>query len=195
VISVGDEEQLWGRSLEFLERGRPGDVEHTRAALAYGKVLLANEGGDPLVVIPTLILHDVGWSRVDFSDFIAAPASAKKDVESIHLHMRYGAQIASDILNDLRWDSMLIQRITAIIAVHDNLEQLQALNDLNATLVFEADWLDKFSPARQERYFRIVRNQEAIEELRQFLDENKSRWFRTKTAKRLLVGITSGAWQ
>jgi len=195
VISVGDEEQLWGRSLEFLERGRPGDVEHTRAALAYGKVLLANEGGDPLVVIPTLILHDVGWSRVDFSDFIAAPASAKKDVESIHLHMRYGAQIASDILNDLRWDSMLIQRITAIIAVHDNLEQLQALNDLNATLVCEADWLDKFSPARQERFFRIVRNQEAIEELRQFLDGNKSRWFRTKTANRLLVGITSGAWQ
>jgi len=195
VISAIEEEKLWGRALEFLERGRPGDVEHTRAVLAYGKVLLANEGGDPLVVIPTLILHDVGWGRVDFSDFIAAPAGAKKDVESINLHMRCGARIASDILNDLRWDSMLIQRITAIIAVHDNLEQLQALNDLSATLVFEADWLDKFSPARQERYFRIVRNQEAIEELRQFLDENKSRWFRTKTAKRLLVGITSGAWQ
>jgi len=96
-------------------------------------------------------------------------------------------------LKDLRWDSMLIQRITAIIAVHDNLEQLQALNDLNATLVFESDWLDKFSPARQERYFRIVRNQKAIEELRHFLDENKSRWFRTKTARRLLARVTSGA--
>jgi hypothetical protein len=192
MISTEEERQLWSRALAFLEHGRPGDIEHTRSAVAYGKILLANEGGSPQVVIPSLILHDVGWSRVDFSDFLTAPAEAKKDVDSVHLHMRYGTQIASDILNDLGWDLTLIERITSIIAIHDIPEKLLALDDHNATLVFEADWLDKYDPARHERYFRVVRDRAALDEIKAFLDTNKSRWFRTRTAKELLSRIMAG---
>ncbi|MEJ2718568.1 MAG: HD domain-containing protein, partial [Deltaproteobacteria bacterium] len=185
--------QLWNRALSFLDRGRPGDTEHTRAVVENGRALLAKEGGNPRVVIPALILHDVGWSQVDFSDFITAPGQAKTEVGSIYLHMGYGARIASDILNDVKWDPTLIQRITAIIAVHDIPEEIRALGDLDATLVFEADWLDKFAPARQERYVRPAKGDRAIEELRRFLDMNKSRWFSTVTARELLVQIASGA--
>lgn len=192
MISTEEEKQLWNRVLPLLERGRPGDTEHTRAAVENGKALIAKEGGNPRVVIPALILHDVGWSQVDFSDFITAPAQANPEAGSIQLHMRYGAEIAFDILNDLKWDPALIQRITGIIAVHDIPEKVRALRDLDATLVFEADWLDKYAPRRQERYVRLVKGQGAVEELRRFLHVNKSRWFTTVTARELLVQIASG---
>lgn len=193
MISTEGEEQVWVRALAFLEKGRPGDLEHTRSALAYGKILLEQEGGEPQVVIPTLILHDVGWSRVDFSDFIAAAAEAKKDVESVHLHMRLGAQIASDILSDLGWDNEVIQRIASIIALHDIPEKVLALDDLNAMLVFEADWLDKYTPARQASYFRLITDPSSREEIKAYLENNKARWFRTRTAKELLDRIVSGS--
>ncbi len=192
MISTEEEEQIWLRALAFLEKGRPGDLEHTRSAVDYGRILLEREGGEPRVVIPTLILHDVGWSCVDFSDFIAAPAEAKKDVESVHLHMRLGAQIAYDVLSDLGWDVEVVQRISFIIAVHDIPKEVLALNDLNATLVFEADWLDKYAPARQGRYFRLDTDPSAHEEIKAYLETNKIRWFRTETAKELLVRIMSG---
>lgn len=194
MISPDDEKQLWERAVTFLRRGRPGDVEHTRAVLANGKALLANEGGNPLVVIPTLILHDVGWGQVDFWDFISAPAEGKPDAESIQLHMRYGAQTANDILNDLGWDPELIRLIARIIAVHDIPEEIRAMDDLDATLAFEADWLDKYEPARQQRYLEAGNDLTALKELQEFLDSHKSEWFRTKTAKQLLarVGTSSG---
>jgi hypothetical protein len=66
------------------------------------------------------------------------------------------------------------------------------MNDINATLVFEADWLDKYSPDRQEVFLNVVKDHEALEELKQFLDANKSRWFRTKAARELLPQVASG---
>ncbi|HIJ58942.1 MAG TPA: hypothetical protein HPP41_04690, partial [Deltaproteobacteria bacterium] len=86
-ISSKQERQLWAATLKYLERGRPGDVEHTRRVVAYGKTLLDREPGNPQVVIPALIIHDTGWSKVDFSDFVDAPAVDKKDTESVRLHM------------------------------------------------------------------------------------------------------------
>ena len=105
MISPGEERQIWARAFGFLERGRPGDVEHTRTAVARGRILQAN--------------------------------------------------------------------------------------DLNVTLVFEADWLDKYGPARRERYLRIFTDQRNLEELDGYLDMNRLQWFRTRTAGELLVKIAS----
>jgi len=191
MISAREEEQIWTHAVDFLKRGRPGDLDHTRSVVANGKILLAKEGGNPRVVIPTLILHDIGWGRVDFSDFIAAPAEAKRNVESVHLHMRYGAQLAADILNNLGWDEETIRKIISIIAVHDIPEKVLALNDLDATLVFEADWLDKFVPERTNRYFDLVPDRAELKEIKEYFKANRSRWFRTRTSRELLNRIIS----
>jgi len=191
MVTFREEEQIWAEALKYLERGRPGDVEHTRRVVNYGKILLAKEGGEPRVVIPALILHDTGWSKVDFSDFVDAPAFAKKDTKSVRQHMRHGADIAEEILNELGWEPALIQRIAAIIAVHDAPEEIRALHDLDATLVFEADWLDKYGEASQKRYSEIFSDEDKIEELNQYLEKMKFVYFRTKAAKELLTEITS----
>ena len=191
MVTVREEEQIWAEALKYLERGRPGDVEHTRRVVAYCKALLAKEPGNPRVVVPALILHDTGWSRVNFSDFVDAPAVDKKDTESVRLHMHHGAEIAREILEAFGWEPALIQRIAAIIAVHDAPEEIRALHDLDATLVFEADWLDKYGEASQKRYSEIFSDEGKIEELNRYLEKNKFVYLRTKAVKELLTKITS----
>lgn len=43
MVTVREEEQIWAYALRRLEQGRPGDVDHTRRAVNYGKILLAKE--------------------------------------------------------------------------------------------------------------------------------------------------------
>ena len=190
VISSNQERQIWAAALKYLERGRPGDVEHTRRVVAYGKALLDREPGNPRVVVPALILHDTGWSKVNFSDFVDAPAVDKKDTASVRLHMCYGADISREVLEALDWDLAEAQRIAEIIAVHDAPEKIEALHDLDATLVFQADWLDKYGEASQKRYSEIFSDEGKIEELNRYLEKYKFVYFRSKAAKELLSAIT-----
>jgi len=191
AISFDQERQLWAAALKYLERGRPGDVEHTRRVVAYGKTLLDREPGNPRVVVPALIIHDTGWSKVDFSDFVDAPAVDKKDTASVRLHMDHGAGIARKILEAVGWDPAITEQIVDIIAVHDAPEKIRASHNLDAALVFEADWLDKYGKASEKRYSEIFSDKNKIEELNRYLERNKFVFFRSKAAKRLLAEITS----
>lgn len=193
MISKSDERELWARAQPFLERGRPGEVEHTLAAVEYGKKLLEHEGGDPLVVIPALIVHDVGWSQLDYWRFMRVRADGKIDEEAVRLHMVYGARIASEILTEQGFDHQMVERIASIIAVHDIPEEIRALDDLSATLIFEADWLDKYTPDRRERYARVINNQKAVEQVHEWLDMNKPNWFRTKTSWDILAALSTSS--
>ena len=190
-ISFDQERQLWAAALKYLERGRPGDVEHTRRVVAYGKTLLDREPGNPQVVVPALIIHDTGWSKVDFSDFVDAPAVDKKDTASVRLHMHHGANIAREILEAVGWDPAATLQIVDIIAVHDAPEKIRASSNLDAALVFEADWLDKYGQASQKRYYEIFSDNGKIEELNRYLEKNKFVFFRSEAAKGLLSEITS----
>ena len=191
TISPDQERQIWAAALKYLERGRPGDVEHTRRVVAYGKALLDKEPGNPRVVVPALIIHDTGWSKVDFSDFVDAPAVDKKDTASVRLHMHHGADIAREVLEAAGWDPAVTQQIADIIVVHDAPEKIKALHNLDAALVFEADWLDKYGEASQKRYSEIFSDGGKIEELNRYLEKNKFVYFRSKAAKELLSEITS----
>jgi len=191
AISFDQERQLWAAALKYLERGRPGDVEHTRRVVAYGKTLLDREPGNPRVVVPALIIHDTGWSKVDFSDFVDAPAVDKKDTASVRLHMDHGAGIARKILEAVGWDPAITEQIVDIVAVHDAPEKIRASHNPDAALVFEADWLDKYGKASEKRYSEIFSDKNKIEELNRYLERNKFVFFRSKAAKRLLSEITS----
>lgn len=135
----------------LLKKSRPGDWEHTLRAVDYGKRLLESEDGDPQIVIPSLYLHDTGWSKVDYSDFFNAPPGKRVETYSFRRHMKYGAEIASDILGQLTFDRKLIDRIVKIISIHDFPDQVFALNDISATLVVESDRLDRYGTESNKR--------------------------------------------
>ena len=43
MVTVREEEQIWACALRRIEQGRPGDADHTRRVVNYGKILPADE--------------------------------------------------------------------------------------------------------------------------------------------------------
>jgi uncharacterized protein len=180
------EKQLLQAAEPYLKSGRKGDMEHTLRAVDYGKYLLEHEQGDPAIVLPCLYLHDIGWSRVDYQDFLNATPAQKKNCVSLQQHMQEGAKLAAGILDRLNYDSAGRDRIVAIIAVHDEPEAVIAMQDLNATLVMEADRLDRYGQESIRRYQAMFGEAYAAwQEAKTVRLEGLNAWFRTETAKTL----------
>lgn len=180
------ENKLKEAARKILAHARNGDWGHTLRAVDYGKYLLEYEEGDPEIVIPALYLHDIGWSRVDFSDFKQATPASKVGTASVRLHMQYGAELAVDILSQLEFDPSTRNSIVSIIAVHDDTNTIFAMNDPSATLVAEADRLDRYGLESLKRYKAmfgkgyLTGNQ--LEEARKTRQVGLKKWFRTPTA-------------
>ena len=65
------------RYLRIFELAKPllatRDNElHTRVAYSFALKLLAAEGGDEYVVLPAVILHDIGWKSIPEEDHLKA---------------------------------------------------------------------------------------------------------------------------
>jgi HD superfamily phosphodiesterase len=170
-----------------LLRGRPADYCHTLRAIRYGKALLKNELGDPEIVITALALHDLGWSQIDYQDFLLAPLAEKKDTPSCKEHMIQGAKMAREILNHTNFPKAKKKLVLEIIACHDEPDAILAMSEPEAILVMEADCLDRFGMESEERY-RIY-GEKIEEEKRLFLLEGAKIWFRTATARRIVEEI------
>jgi HD superfamily phosphohydrolase YqeK len=178
----------------YLDRGRSGDYEHTLRAVGYGKELLQHEEGEEGIVIPALYLHDIGWGEVNFEDFInTASPSRKRDAASVDLHMKHGAALAKRILEKMGCGVQTTQAIVSIIAVHDRPEKIFAMDNPSATMVFEADNLDKFglqSLCRFETMFKRkpftdIEKEDVVAHLR----EGLKTWFKTRTGKRMALQL------
>ena len=182
------ETQLKEKARPYLLQGRQDDWGHTLRALEYGKALLEEEGGDPEIVITSLILHDIGWSQVSKEDFFQAPIFEKKDTPSAREHMEQGALLARQILEELGFPAEKMEKVLTIIAHHDQREVIQSLELLEATLVFEADRLDRFGPESQRRYEKMF-GPDFLQEGRRYLLEGAKVWFQTSAGKRMVPEI------
>lgn len=180
------EDRLKEAVRKILVHARGGDWEHTLRSVDYGKYLLEYEEGDPEIVIPALYLHDIGWSRVDFSDFKQASPANKGGAASVRLHMEYGAELAFRILSQLEYNPSIRNSIVTIIAAHDDMDTIFAMNDPSATLVVESDRLDRYGLESLKRYKALfgmgylTGNQ--LEEAKKSRQDGLKDWFRTPTA-------------
>ncbi|MBU2627854.1 MAG: metal-dependent phosphohydrolase, partial [Proteobacteria bacterium] len=113
----------------------------------------------------------------------------KADSVSFTQHMEQGAVIAGKILTDLEYDSQKITQIQRIIKVHDLPEIVFKMNNISATLVVEADRLDRYGHTGLERFktmFGADKLQGSYwEEARQLRRDGLKDWFRTQTAIQL----------
>lgn len=178
----------------YLDRGRSGDFEHTLRAVEYGKELLRHEEGDERIVIPALYLHDIGWGEVDFKDFINTRSPSKRrDTASVNLHMKRGAALAKQILESIHYPMDLGRTIVSIIAVHDRPEKIFAMENPSATLVFEADYLDKFGAKSLYRFETMFRTNPITElekkDVSAHLGKGLKMWFKTKTGRRMALEL------
>lgn len=173
----------------LLKKGRGGDWEHTLRAVEYGRYLLRHEEGEGEIVIPTLYLHDIGWGSVNFDDFVEASPEKKRKTMSASLHMKYGAVLAREILEYLGYTPQKTHIIVSIIAIHDEPDKVFAMENPSATLVVEADRMDRYGLESIDRFKAMTGKKylkgDQWKKRVTYLREGIELWFRTKTGKAL----------
>jgi hypothetical protein len=133
---------LWQDAKPFLDV-RSNDV-HTLISYRLARGLWAeHKGADQAIVLPAILLHDVGWKRIDpalLSDAVG-PNATRPDL--VRDHEVYGVAIAGDILRHHQPEGVDIDAVLAIIDRHDTLNDATSLED---ALVKDADKAWRFSP-------------------------------------------------
>lgn len=115
---------------------------HTRISCAFALRLLAQEKGDPQLVLPAILLHDVGWSRVPEDRQLSAFGPRVENPELTKVHEREGAALAGAILEEAGYPPDRIREITEIVVGHDT--RPTALSPEDA-IVKDADKLFRIS--------------------------------------------------
>ena len=135
---------IWSLAKEYLKT-RDNDA-HTLYAYGIAQALLSQiPEADENIVLPAIMLHDVGWSTVNERENLEAIAP-DRDGSRNHLvfqHEKEGARIAREILQQVGVPEQDIVQITDIIDGHDT--RLTAIN-LNDSLVKDADKIWRVTP-------------------------------------------------
>jgi HD superfamily phosphodiesterase len=160
-----------------------GDRDHTRVSHDYAVLLLSREGGNKRIVEPAIILHDIGWSRLNPREIPIAFGVFAKGEEAQRLnriHEVEGALIAEQILRSLDYDPLLIEKVISIIRRHDSGVDIGSPEE---GLVKDADKLWRSSKIG----FWLEAERQGLdrEEYLRFLKKRCKEWFFTSTAETL----------
>jgi hypothetical protein len=158
-----------------------GDLPHARVSHQYALRLLEREGGEPGIVEPAVILHDVGWSQLTPEQIKIAfgVRAGGEEAERLNrIHELEGAAIAHRILESLKYNPDWVDRITFLIRRHDSGDQADSLEE---QLVKDADKLWRFSPLGF--WNEIERQGLSAEELHSYLSEQYGSWFFTPSSR------------
>lgn len=123
------------RDLPLWEAARPyldvrNNDEHTVVAYAIAKMLLAQTpDADESVVLPAIVLHDVGWKRVPQDLLLLAVGRRPTRLDLVRDHEIYGVEIAREILERLRPEGVEIEAVLDIIDGHDTTKEAKNIND------------------------------------------------------------------
>ncbi len=123
-----------------------GDLAHARISHHYALRLLEAEGGEPGIVEPAVILHDVGWSQLTPEQIRIAfgVRAGGEEAERLNrIHEREGGAIARRVLQSLNYNPPWIERISFLIDRHDSGDQADSLEE---KVLKDADKLWRFSP-------------------------------------------------
>ncbi len=169
-------EKLFELATPWLDT-RKNDI-HTEMATQYAYLLLEKEKGDEEIVIPAIILHDVGWKKVPEELHLKAfgPKATMPKVRRVH--EVEGVKIARKILEKINYDQEKIKEILKIIEGHDSREEPISLND---KLVKDADKLWRYS----KEGFQINRKryEHSFEQYMERLRSHLDKWFLTESGK------------
>ncbi len=119
---------MWNRAAPLLVT-RDNDA-HSLYALGIASALTAAlPEADPVVVLPAILLHDIGWSQVPPDEVLAAIAPGGGRPDLVRMHEQEGARLAREILTAVGHDPDAIERIVEIIDGHDSRTDAISLED------------------------------------------------------------------
>lgn len=104
--------QIWNLARSYYEKGRPMDIDHIEWMMNDATLLCEKEDLDSDLLLPLVILHDVGYSAV--------PNDKPFNLDLRRLHMSEGAKIAESILTELGYNRDVVEKVSYYVSVHDN---------------------------------------------------------------------------
>jgi len=171
-------QKIFEKAKPFLRTRK--NLIHTRIALRYTLKLLRSEKGDEEVVIPAILLHDVGWSAIPEHLHLTAFGPNPSNPKLARVHESEGAKTAQMILNDLRYPPKKVNEICRIIQGHDSRKRAISPSD---RIVKDADKLTRYSRkgmAIDLGWFHIPRREYLV-----FLEAIIDHWFLTPTGREI----------
>lgn len=169
---------LFQSALPFLNTRN--NLIHTYIVYQYACALLKKEPGDPEIVLPASILHDVGWSTIPATDQLKGFGPKISDKTLKRKHEVEGVAIAKNVLKSVQYEASLTKRILDIIDGHDTNEVSKSPED---AIVKDSDKLWRYSEAG----FRIDVERFEMEPhvYIEALSDKIDIWFFTKEGRRI----------
>lgn len=159
---------------------------HTRIAFQYALKLLKIEKGEEEIIIPAILLHDVGWSVIPENLHLTAFGPNPSNPELARVHEVEGAKIAKHILEAVHYPPKKVKEICRIIRGHDSRKRPISFND---RIVKDADKLWRYS--QKGVAIEIDRFNISLPEFLTYLEGKIDQWFLTSTAKKMARQETS----
>lgn len=139
---------LLSRDIPIWRAARPwldvrSNDEHTLISYRLGQALLRQHpDADGAIVLPAILMHDVGWKMFPEEKLAQAVGPNAKYPELQRQHEIEGARIAREALGGLALPGIDIDRVVEIIDGHDTRKQALSLED---ALMKDADKLWRFT--------------------------------------------------
>jgi hypothetical protein len=136
-------ERIWQLALPLQDQR--DDSGHAEVALHYATLLLSTEQGDEEIVVPAIILHDIGYSQLSRERRLvifdrSRPEAERKAVQIEHENA--GVVLAKGLLVKVEYPRELVPEILEIISQHDTRKGFISKNE---GLVRDSDKLWRFS--------------------------------------------------
>jgi HD superfamily phosphodiesterase len=171
-------QNIFEKAKPFLRTRK--NLIHTKIALRYALRLLKSEKADEEVVIPAVLLHDVGWDAIPEHLHLTAFGPNPSNPKLAKVHEVEGARMAQAILKELNYPPANVKQICQIIRGHDSRKRPLSWND---RIVKDADKLTRYSRKGMTidlDRFRIPRREYLV-----FLEAIIDHWFLTPTGREI----------
>jgi hypothetical protein len=96
--------------------GKKDYVMHSRMVTRAMEEIIDGEGGDPDILIPAAMLHDIGWVNVEEKYQFAKTSEDKKIAEQLHL--KEAEPIIDEVLREVNYPGTLIEKIIYVVSNH-----------------------------------------------------------------------------
>jgi HD superfamily phosphodiesterase len=170
--------KIWELAKPFLDTRH--NQQHTEIAYRAALRLLESEEGDEAIVIPAIILHDVGWIKVPEELQLTAFGPKARNKKLNRVHEVEGVKLARGILEKVNYDPQKMDEILVIIDGHDSRREAISPSD---KIVKDADKLCRFT--HQGTSLNCQRYEMSFDEWYEFLMARIDRWFFTQTARKI----------
>jgi len=178
--------KIWELALSY--QNKRDDAGHAETSLKYALKLVDIEKGDEDVVIPAIILHDVGWSQLPEKRrmMVFDPGAKEEDRrEVVYEHQIESVKLALKILREVNYPPELTDEILEIISQHDTRKGFISKNE---GIVRDADKLWRTS----KKGFTVSEARAKKREAQRFklLEEglNKEHYLSSETARQIALG-------